>query len=208
MAIANISFIHSLENTSVANTLFTLSTIPFITAIIAFFTIKERVSYLTFILMAIAFLGIALMVSEGLRANEGIGIFLAFCTALSFSCFAVILRKNNDRDMIPCLLLSALLVIFSTYTISFANITIPIKEIAYCIFWGGVLSGFVNAAFIFGTKYMSASEVTLFMLLEFSLGPIWVWLIIKEQPSIETLQGGIVIITTIAIHSFLKLKNS
>ena len=36
LAIANISFIHSLENTSVANTLFTLSTIPFITAIIAF----------------------------------------------------------------------------------------------------------------------------------------------------------------------------
>ena len=78
LAIANISFIHSLENTSVANTLFTLSTIPFITAIIAFFTIKERVSHLTFLLMAIAFLGIALMVSEGLRANEGIGIFLAF----------------------------------------------------------------------------------------------------------------------------------
>ena len=40
------------------------------------------------------------------------------------------------------------------------------------------------------------------------LGPIWVWLVIKEQPSIETLIGGIVIISTIATHSFLKLKNS
>jgi len=33
-------------------------------------------------------------------------------------------------------------------------------------------------------------------------------MIIKEQPSIETVQGGIVIILTIAIHSFLKLKKS
>ena len=206
LAIANISFIHSLENTSVANTLFTLSTIPFITAIIAFFTIEERVSHLTFFLMSIAFLGIALMVSEGLRANEGIGIFLAFCTALSFSCFAVILRKNNDRDMIPCLLLSALLVIFSTYTISFADITIPIKEIAYCIFWGGVLSGFVNAAFIFGTKYMSASEVTLFMLLEFSLGPIWVWLFLNEAISRLTLFGGIIVICCVLLNTITKLK--
>jgi len=53
-----------------------------------------------------------------------------------------------------------------------------------------------------------AAEVNLFFLLETILGPIWVWLVIKEQPSIETLIGGVVIISTIATHSFLKLKNS
>ena len=57
-------------------------------------------------------------------------------------------------------------------------------------------------------RFIPAAEVNLFFLLETIIGPIWVWLIIKEQPSIETLQGGIVIILTIAIHSFLKLKNS
>jgi drug/metabolite transporter (DMT)-like permease len=50
--------------------------------------------------------------------------------------------------------------------------------------------------------------VNLFFLLETIIGPIWVWLIIKEQPSLETMQGGAVIITAIAIHSFIKLKNS
>jgi drug/metabolite transporter (DMT)-like permease len=38
------------------------------------------------------------------------------------------------------------------------------------------------------------------------LGPIWVWLVVKEQPSTETIIGGIVIIVTIAIHSALSLK--
>ena len=57
-------------------------------------------------------------------------------------------------------------------------------------------------------RFIPAAEVNLFFLLETIIGPIWVWLIIKEQPSIETLYGGIVIIATIAIHSFLKLKNS
>ena len=38
------------------------------------------------------------------------------------------------------------------------------------------------------------------------IGPIWVWLVIKEQPTLETIIGGIIIITTIGIHSFLKLK--
>ena len=57
-------------------------------------------------------------------------------------------------------------------------------------------------------RFIPAEEVNLFFLLETIIGPIWVWLVIKEQPSIEVLQGGLVIIITIAIHSFLKLKKS
>ena len=57
-------------------------------------------------------------------------------------------------------------------------------------------------------RFIPAEEVNLFFLLETIIGPFWVWMVIKEQPSIETLQGGVVIIATIAIHSFLKLKNS
>jgi len=57
-------------------------------------------------------------------------------------------------------------------------------------------------------RFIPAAEVNLFFLLETIIGPIWVWLIIKEQPSLETIQGGAVIITAIAIHSFIKLKNS
>ena len=57
-------------------------------------------------------------------------------------------------------------------------------------------------------RFIPAAEVNLFFLLETIIGPIWVWLIIKEQPSLETMQGGAVIITAIAIHSFIKLKNS
>ena len=57
-------------------------------------------------------------------------------------------------------------------------------------------------------RFIPAAEVNLFFLLETIIGPIWVWLIIKEQPSLETIQGGTVIIAAIAIHSFIKLKNS
>ena len=206
LAIANISFIHSLENTSIANTLFTLSTIPFITAIMAFFFLKEAIAVKTILIMAIAFLGIVLMVSEGLNSNQFIGIALAFCTALCFSSFAVILRKFNFLDMIPCLLISAIFVIITTYIASFGNITMPLKEIAYCFFWGGILSGFVNSAFIVATRYLSASEVTLFMLLEFSLGPMWVWLFLNELVSKQTLYGGAIVILSVSLNSILQLK--
>jgi len=57
-------------------------------------------------------------------------------------------------------------------------------------------------------RFIPAEEVNLFFLLETIIGPIWVWMVIKEQPSLETIQGGIIIILTIATHSFLKLKKS
>ena len=57
-------------------------------------------------------------------------------------------------------------------------------------------------------RFIPAAEVNLFFLLETIIGPIWVWFIIKEQPSLETLIGGMVIITTIAVHSFLKLRKA
>ena len=57
-------------------------------------------------------------------------------------------------------------------------------------------------------RYISAPEVNLFFLLEVILGPIWVWLIVHEQPSIQTIIGGIVIIVTIAFHSFTALKKT
>ena len=55
-------------------------------------------------------------------------------------------------------------------------------------------------------RFIPAEEVNLFFLMETILGPIWVWLVIKEQPSLETIIGGLVIILTIAIHSYLKLR--
>jgi drug/metabolite transporter (DMT)-like permease len=57
-------------------------------------------------------------------------------------------------------------------------------------------------------RFIPAEEVNLFFLLETIIGPFWVWLIINEQPSIETIQGGSIILITIAIHSYLKLKQS
>ena len=57
-------------------------------------------------------------------------------------------------------------------------------------------------------RYITAAEVNLFFLLETIFGPLWVWLVIKEQASTETLVGGVVIIATIAAHSIFSLKKT
>ena len=43
------------------------------------------------------------------------------------------------------------------------------------------------------------------MLLEFCLGPIWVWIFLDELLNLETLIGGLIVMFCVALYSILKL---
>jgi drug/metabolite transporter (DMT)-like permease len=205
LMLANLLFIQSFANTSVANTLFTLSSIPFITAILAFIFLKEKISLRTIITMFFAFIGIFIMIKDGLETGGFYGNIIALSCAFSFSTFVIIIRKYKSIDMMPASLISSVLLLTVSFVTSLGNINIPIQDILLCFLWGGVLSGFVNSVFIFSTRFLLASEVTFFMLLEFSLGPFWVWVFLNETISQETLYGGIIVMASVAVYSFFEI---
>jgi len=207
LMLAQIFFIQSIANTSVAHALFTLSSIPFITAILAFIFLKEKLSLRTIIIMFFAFMGIFIMIKDGLGTGGFYGNIMALFCAFSFSTFVIILRKSRNIDMMPNLI-SGVLTLIVSFVISLGNINVPIQDILLCFLWGGVLSGFVNSVFIFSTRYLLASEVTFFMLLEFSLGPFWVWIFLNETISQETFYGGIIVMISVAVYSLFEIKNS
>ena len=85
--IANVFFIHSLTSTTIGNSLFTVSSIPFITSILAYFILKEKIELKTLIIMIFAFSGISLMFKSGIASNDYFGNLLALGCAISFSFF-------------------------------------------------------------------------------------------------------------------------
>jgi len=208
LMLAELLFIQSIANTSVANALFTQSSIPFITAILAFIFLKEKISLTTIIIMIFAFMGIFIMIKDGLETGGFYGNIMALFCAFSFSVFVIILRKYRNIDMMPVNLISGVLTLIVSFVISLGNINVPIHDILLCFLWGGVLSGFVNSVFIFATRFLLASEVTFFMLLEFSLGPFWVWIFLNETISQETFFGGIIVMISVAVYSLFEIKNS
>ena len=66
----------------------------------------------------------------------------------------------------------------------------------------------MNIAFIFSTKHLHASEVSFFMLLEFSLGPFWVWIFLNELIRFQTLIGGIVVMSSVTLFTFFQINRS
>ena len=208
LATAGICFIQSLTTTTVANTLFILSAIPIITAGLAWVFLKERLERVTVITMMIAVAGISVMVAEGFGIGSSYGNLMALITAVSFAGFAVIIRNYRNIDMLPTLLVSGVIMISVAVVMSFDDLRISQHDLLLCILWGGVMTGMTNWTFIVASRHLVAAEVTLFMLLEFSLGPIWVWLFANETPTGWTLAGGVLVISAVSLRAALEMRRS
>ena len=206
-SVTNITFVVSIQNTNVANTLVMIATAPMLSAILGSIFLKEPPDKKTWISIIITFLAIIYIFSDSLKLGNFYGDILGFITAIGLAVGAVTIRSAKSKNLVPAAVVGKLFVaIFALFFIeSFVLndqdlIIVPLM----CILCVAIPFVLVTIA----PRFIPAAEVNLFFLLETIIGPIWVWYIIKEQPSIETLQGGFVIIATIAIHSYLKLKNN
>jgi len=183
-------YVFAFSNTTVANTTFTIALAPFITALLAFIVIRERVERTTLLAMAIACLGVVAIIVTDVSSEGLLGVFFALMTAFCFSCFAVTLRRNKHVEMLPVLLLTGVFSMIVGLVFGQWDVIPQIYDIALCFIWGGVLQGFGQSLLVLSTRVLKAAEIPLIMLLEFSLGPIWVWMFFEEIISLGTLFGG------------------
>jgi drug/metabolite transporter (DMT)-like permease len=206
-SVTNITFVVSIQNTNVANTLVMIATAPMLSAILGAIFLKEPPDKKTLVSIIVTFIAIIYIFFDSIKLGNFYGDILGFITAVGLAVGAVTIRSAKSKNLVPAAVVGKLFV--ATFSLFFIEsfvlenkdlIIVPLM----CILCVAIPFVLVTIA----PRFIPAAEVNLFFLLETIIGPIWVWLIIKEQPSIETLQGGAIIIATIAIHSFLKLKNS
>ena len=206
-SVTNITFVVSIQNTNVANTLVMVAMAPMISAILGGIFLKEVPDKKTWVAILITFFSAIYIFYDSIQLGNIFGDFMGLVTATGLAVNAVLVRSAKDRDLLPSAVLGKLCVaIFAFFFVE--SFDLVGNDIIYiplmCVLCVAIPFVLVTIA----PRFIPAEEVNLFFLLETIIGPIWVWLIIKEQPSIETLYGGAIIITTIGIHSFLKLKNS
>ena len=207
LAGAAMTFLQSLTHTTVANTLFLLGAIPFVTAALAWVFLKERPNSATLVTMAIAFAGIVIMIGEGFAIGSSYGNLMALLTTLCFSIYAVLVRHNRQIDMLPAILISTVIIMIVVALMRQGHLDISRQDLLLCLLWGGVMSGFTSACFIVASRHIIAAEVTIFMLLEFALGPVWVWFFVNEIPSRWTLVGGALVISAVLVRTFSEFRS-
>ena len=206
-SVTNVTFVVSIQNTNVANTLVMIATAPMLSAILGTFFLKELPDRKTWISIIITFIAVVYIFYDSIKLGNFYGDILGFITAIGLAVGAITIRSAKLKNLVPAAVVGKLFV--ATFALLFIESFVLVEKDLIIVPLMCVLC--VAIPFVLVTiapRFIPAAEVNLFFLLETIIGPIWVWLIIKEQPSIETLQGGAIIIATIATHSFLKLRKS
>ena len=194
-AVASGSFIVALNHTTVANVLFMQAASPIAAALIAWVGLREAVSARTGIAMAMALLGVALMVG-GPGGARGAGLALSVVMMLSFACSVVVTRHRRDISMAPAVCLSQVLVLAASAPFAHPG-ALGGKDLALVVALGVGQIGLGLAFLTVGARLIPAAEVALITLLEVVLGPLWVWFAYDEHPGTATLVGGAVVVAAV-----------
>ena len=205
VALGNITFVTSLENTNVANTLIMISLAPFMAAIMGSFFLNERPNTRTWITIWLCFIFVVFIFYDSYESNNIIGDFFGLLTAILIGGSAVVIRYAKKINFLPSLMLAK---IFTMLFVIYFVDSLALSDFdLFLVIVMGVFFVFLPISLLtLAPRYIPAHEVELFFVLETALGPIWVWLVINEQPSLKTIIGGFFIITIIFVYTLLELQ--
>lgn len=205
----NLLFLVSIQHTTVAETLVLIATMPFWSALIGRLVIGEKVSKRTWIAIAVALIGIIIVVGEPILQHGLTGAVIWHLTGVAAAVVQgtqlVAVRKAGDRDMTGVIMLGSLFT---------AACCLPFTDFSTLGGHNGLVlgtSGFIIlpislALFLSGARYAPAAEVALVALVETILGPIWVWLVLGEVPGAAALIGGSLVIAAVAGNALVGLR--
>jgi drug/metabolite transporter, DME family len=184
----------------VANAAFMGGITPFLAAIGGQAILRERVPRRAWGVMAMAAIGVAVMMGGGLALGQLAGNLLALGSAVSFAGHALLLRYNRQSDMLPAVLYAGLIgTLFGLTALGLAGVSprIPPRDLLLGLTMGVVQLGGGLVLYTRASRHLPAAELQLVATAELVLAPLWAWIGVGEAPNAATLVGGGLVITAI-----------
>ena len=202
------SYVFAMYYTTVANTLFIITTETIFLAFFGYIFLKEKISLITFISILLGMSGVLLIVGSSLSlqtSEQFFGNIVAFIMPISFAVLIIIVRKYPDTDMVPSQLIAGVIAAFIGFMVAGKLLISP--HDLFLGFMAGVFQiGFGFILITIGSQTTPAAVVGVLMLTEAVLGPIWAWLFINEIPPTTVVIGGSIIILAIIFEFILSPK--
>ena len=187
-----------------------VATVPIFAALLSRLLLGEALSMRTLITAAMVFLGLFisvlgsddghLMLDLTTLIGAGLGLGVAFSLAMNFT----IIRKDTDVPFVLAIAVGAiaaagLAAVFAT-TLAWP----PLPQMAAIALTGIFILPLSFVTLSYAALFVPSSTVSLIMLLETVLGPLWVWWGIGEAPSAMMLIGGGIVLTCLSVFLILE----
>ena len=203
------SYVFAMYYTTVANTLFIITTETIFLAFFGYIFLKEKISLITFISILLGMSGVLLIVGSSLRiqsSEQFFGNIVAFVMPISFAILIIIIRKYPNVDMVPAQFTAGVFAALIGYFIA-EKLLISPHDLFLAFLAGFFQIGFGFILITIGSRTTPAAVVGVLMLTEAVFGPFWAWLFINEIPPTTVIIGGSIIIFAILFEFFLSKKN-
>ena len=204
---ANVTFfISAINATTVANTLVIASAAPLFAALIAWVALGERPSKATMIAVLVVVAGLAVIFSGSLGLGRMTGDLLALGYAVSLAAYFVALQRCPEAHVPSIVAIGGLLSGFIAWPLA-SDIAVMTGDLWPLLLLGLVIVPAATLLLSFGPQFIPGAHVTLIMLLEILLGPLWVWMMFRERPALATVLGGALVLATIVSHSWATARS-
>ncbi len=193
-------FAYGIYLAPVAIVLIAVATVPVFSIILGAVVLKEAVDMRTWAIVIIVFFGVTLSVIGDINSydifnlSSILGGLCGLVVAFSLACNFVIIRKDKEVAFPLALgtggILCGLLAFYFWPSASEINL----KSMFYISITGLLILPLSFILLSRASRMTPASNVSIIMLLETILGPLWVWTFTNERPQFLTIIGGIIVI--------------
>lgn len=195
--------IYSIQATTIANAVFLFAASPFLTALLGWMVLGERVRLETWAAMGVALAGIYVMVSSDLTGGAMAGNVAALLSALGFAIFTVTLRWRRLDDTLPSVLLGGVFSIIVGAVVAQSlgqSLAVPMADAIWAMLMGAITLTGGMVLYTLGSRVVPAAELALLSNIEVMLAPLWVWWFLNETASAATFVGGAILLVAVIMN--------
>lgn len=203
LAISHTSFVVSITHANAANVLVIVATVPMFTALFGRIALGEAVPPRTWMAIAIVLASVAVVFS-GVPTLGVPGEATALGGALSQAAAVTTIRRHRSVSMLPAFSIAMFLVAAAGLAL---GARVPDgRELGLLVLLGAVLTPAAVSLVGSAPRFIPAAEASLIGRLEMVLGPLWVLVLIGEQPAPRAVLAGAIILVTLTVHTAAALR--
>ena len=194
--IALLSIFTALRNLPLATVVSISFAAPIFTTILSIFLLSEKVGLFRWLAVIVGFIGIIIITEPGFTSLNIYFIYpLIFCLGMSYVAITIRQLSTTEPVWLISLYFSATITLASFFTIPYGWIMPDIKDLILLMSIG-ILGGAANLWLSQSYKFSEVSLVTPLKYLALVFAIIFGYFIWSEVPSIKTLAGAFLVITS------------
>ena len=200
-------FVVATKLTTAANAIFLQYTAPIYIALLSPWLLRERVSRLDWILIGVAFGGIALFFCDGLSLAGVWGVVAALASGFSYAWLTMLMRREKSASPEAAVFIGNLMTVLVAAPAMWAPVNLG-HNWPWLLALGVVQLTIPYLLYARAIRHVRALDASIVSMIEPILNPIWVMFAVGEHPAQWSIVGGCIVLGTSLLRSILASRES